>query len=129
MDDDLKLFENYLHEFRPREPRLLHEPMVPVARASGLRRFAAAAVVVLACTATVWFASRGHTGETSRDNIVYEVARHEQLRRISKPSARALARLAVEHPDRLDLIFTQSPRTELPRFDKSGSALSVLAKE
>lgn len=118
-------FEDYLHEFCPKTLRTLPAP----ARVSmKWRRLAAAAVIVLACGASLWFVVRKqpalHRAERREANAI-------GLRTplIQRMPVLMLERVALENPEQLDMILQRASRGSLPSFTSPDSTLRVLAKE
>jgi hypothetical protein len=124
-------FENFLREFKPRRPRALPDAhaSAPATLSTSTCRLAAAAVITAALGASLWFLS-----QNSAQDEAGVIAKNE----VSAPvapiagqvlSAWTLTRLVLEDPTRLDAALASSRGSHLPRFDREGSILRVLAKE
>ena len=119
-------FENYLREFQPRRPAALPREQTP--RAYWTNRLAAAAIVVLALGASVWFLFEPTDG--SRSQITRSRSQSTSPPgRETPPPLVVLTRQAAEDPEHLDALLDSLPQTRLPRFDQNNSALQILAKE
>ena len=122
-------FENYLREFEPRKPRAL--PSSQNLADGGWRRFAAAAILLAACSASVWFAwpSRPVAAPDLGVLSTLPLEALAQQKRPSHPSLIVLTRLAANEPQNFEVTLNEQSRQELPRLDQPSSALRVLAKE
>lgn len=118
-------FEAFLREFDPREPRPLALPA-----SSGLwrRRLLAAAVVILAGSASLWLATR-RASQTKLPPTASSLARPEAAPEVLRLSLPALTHLAQSDPQKLDAVLDADSRRILPGFQEKDSALAVLAKE
>lgn len=117
-------FENYLREFKPRQPRALAAP--PAGGVWAWQRFAAAALIFITCGSAVWFAaSRDEQGfgQNSQQRVA-----PSKLAVAAHPYA-SLQRLALEDPSRFETDVSAASRNILPRFDGPDSTLRVLAKD
>jgi hypothetical protein len=117
-------FENYLREFKPRQPRAL--PEITVSRQWHWQRLAAAAVIVVACGSAIWFTNERHE-QSSLQGLQQRVPSASPA--IRAQSYAALQRLALEDPARFDAALSAASQNILPRFDKQDSTLRVLAKD
>jgi hypothetical protein len=115
--------ENYLREFKPRQPRAL--PELPV-NPWHWRRLAAAAVLALACAASLWFATSRSAVETARLHTAQNLEAYPAMRPLS---AVYLERLALEDPSKFDAALTAASQDTLPSFTGPNSLLAVLAKD
>jgi hypothetical protein len=120
-------FENYLREFRPRQPRAM--PDAPVENAWQWQRLAAAALLAITCGSSVWFtASRYHQSPT-------QISSQPTTRNLASPlaartySRAELRRLAVEDPAKFDAALFAAAQNSLPRFTEPSSLLRVLAQD
>jgi hypothetical protein len=131
MDRNDEQFEDFLREFSPRRPRVLPDARTDGAAifGAGMRRFAAAAVIAIAAGASLLF-----LGQNFREDLDGVIAK-KQLNATGAPVARQdparwiLTQQALENPERLDATLAASRGSHLPRFDREGSTLKVLAKE
>lgn len=126
MEKNDEQFEAFLREFQPREPRPLP---LPAADVMWRRRLLAAAVVILAGSASLWFATR-HAGQTklpAAENS--RVLQPEAVQATPKLSLPALTRLAQSDPRQFDAVLDADSRRTLPDFQEKGSTLASLAKE
>lgn len=122
MNRDDERFENYLREFAPRPPASL--PFASTA-APLWRRFAAAAVIVIAFGASVWFGRRQRP-ESQLDQMTRVLGvKRNGPKRVTLGQLRRL----VNDPNEFDAALANASRQELPDFRESTSALRVLAKE
>jgi len=117
-------FEAFLREFQPPDPRPLPAPASTIL----WRRLAAAAVVLAGC-ASMWFASH-----TAPEGIVLTNQVNLLLVPEDAPGARRLSvvrltQLAQDDPRRLGAVLDAASRQILPGFQGKGSTLAVLAKE
>ena len=117
MGNDDRKFEEYLAEFEPRKPRAL--PLEAVSKQVWLRRFAAAAAIVISLGASMWFARKKHKldgGEV--------VARSSMSAPEAKSQAPSLAlvpltQLALQDPEQLDAQLTAASQTVLPEIGRA----------
>src|SRR5256885_13387106 len=124
MQYDDERFENYLREFKPRQP----QPLPAVSRKKfGLRRLAAAAAVLIAFSAASWFALHNHQRRIAV-RVVSKPGRPLEGSFV-KPKLLQLTRMAVEDPRKLDAELAEESRRILPDFRSKESTLRVLAKE
>ena len=128
-DSGLQDIEEYLGEFAPRRPRRLSAVSVEPSRTLTVRRLAAAAVLLLATAVSIEMASRRAQVSIPRISALPEDLQRGGLGDAEHPAGFALTRLALENPERLGSVLAHSPRAKLPRFDRPGSALRILAKE
>lgn len=131
MDRPEEEFENFLREFAPRRPRALPEarayaPAILVNRA---RRFAAAALIAVAAGVSFWFMSQNPRQDLG--SVFARKGLHAQGAPVARqdPAAWILTRQVLENPARLDATLAAARGSHLPRFDREGSTLKVLAKE
>ncbi|MFI5097453.1 MAG: hypothetical protein ACHQT6_05710 [Candidatus Acidiferrales bacterium] len=124
--DDTDL-EKYLGEFQPRAVRPL-EAARPTAKA-WMRRLAAAAGLAFAVGGGAWLAVHLQKDQDKTSHIV-------EPKKESVPSGVRkrlpmvqLTRLAVEDPDRLDVLLAEAPRKSSSARDEKESMLGTLAKE
>lgn len=119
-------FENYLRDFRPRQPRAL--PEFPAEKSWQRRRLAAAAVVAITCGGAVWF-SASRYGSSSTTATGQAISRPSSASLPAQIFSRAeLQRLALEDPAKFDAaLFAAAPNT-LPRFTEPNSLLRILAE-
>jgi hypothetical protein len=126
MNGDDRKFEEFLREFEPRSPRPL--PSVAVPR-EFWRRFAAAAVILLAAGVAMWMC----IGQLGKKNVPRnaEVGRHIPTAVISVRaiSSTMLTRAALEDRQQFENETDALARSSLPAFDQSDSTLGALAKE
>ena len=120
-------FEKYLGEFQPRRPRALPEPAIH--RQVWPRRIAAAAVITIALSASLWFVRK--KSELSGGEVVAkDAALMPASKLVPQPlSLLPLTQLALEAPEQLDTELTKASRRVLPDFRGKESTLRVLAKE
>ena len=125
MESGDERFEGYLREFEPRRPRAL----TAVGVGFEWRRWAAAAVVVIAAGSSTWYAAhqgraRGSERATTKvsDGMPTEFA-------VERLSILSLTQEALEDPTRLDAELAEQSRRVLPDFRGKDSTLRVLAKE
>jgi hypothetical protein len=122
MNENDRQFEEFLREFKPRQPRAL-----PDDRAIGLhpRRLAAAAVLIVSLGSMAWLAfnnTRQATPQLSSDQLTH---------RQGDPSKLTLmqwTRLAEEDPKALEANLNEASRKSLPGFNDPNSSLRILAK-
>jgi hypothetical protein len=119
--------ENFLREFAPSQPRAL--PDLAAASPWNWQRFAAAAVLTLACGGALWFSQSRHdpgADRTSRQPLTQNsVASPGDL----VMSTVYLQRLALEDPAQFEAALAAASQNTLPRFDGPNSSLCVLAKD
>ena len=131
MDRPEEQFEDFLREFAPRRPRVLPEARadVPVIFVNRGRRFAAAAVIAVAAGVSLWFMSQ-NPGQ-GLGSVFARKGLHALGAPVARqdPAAWILTQQALENPARLDATLAASRGSHLPRFDREGSTLKVLAKE
>lgn len=123
---DEKQFEAFLREFEARQPGPL--PRLSPAAATWPRRILAAAVVILAATTSVWFATR----RIRRNQPQARVVAPQSSVAVPAPPQRSLlqlTRLAQDDPRQFDATLDAASRTLLPGFTEKNSTLAVLAKE
>ncbi len=120
-------FEDYLREFRPRQPRAL--PEVPVENTSQWQRFAAAAILAIACGSSVWFAASRYkqspaqiSSQPTTQSLAFPVT-------ACSYSRAELQRLALEDPAKFDAALFDAAQNSLPSFTQPSSLLSILAKD
>ena len=121
MRDD-EQFENYLREFTPRLPAPLR---VTEPRTLLWRRLAAAAGIVTAFGASIWFGHRKPPEFPFQGLKNQTLGLEEHRGQITLGELRRLA----NDPEELDTALADASRQELPDFRESTSALRVLAKE
>ena len=128
-ENDLRDIEDYLCEFAPHRPRALSGGFSETRRTLTLRRLAAAAVLLLAAGVSIEMVSRRTQASNPRISALPELLQRGGLDDARHPASFALTRLALENPEKLGKVLAHSPRAALPRFDRPGSALHILAKE
>lgn len=120
-------FENYLHNFHPRQPRAL--PQSPAEKTWQWRRLAAAAIVAITCGGAVWFSvSRYKPSSTTaiRQAINLRSSGNLPAQTFSRAE---LQRLALEDPAKFDAALFAAAPNSLPSFTEPTSLLRVLAQD
>jgi hypothetical protein len=120
-------FENFLRDFRPRQPRALSGS--PGERTWQWRRLAAAAAVAITCGGAVWFVSPRVVPPQVQPAQPREVENVSETLVARPASVFGLQRLALENPGKFDAELMAISQTMLPRFSESRSLLRILAKD
>jgi len=124
MDEYDTAFESYVRQFEPQRPgALTHGQTAPFVR---LRRWAAAAIVVMVVGASIWWVRQKPLPTGGGANPSQFGA---QGQAISVLPMMPLTQLALEDPTRLDAKLSEASRSMLPDFQAAHSMLRVLAKE
>jgi hypothetical protein len=126
MDERDERFEEFLRGFQPRMPR-------PLPTAFGPRRpwkwLATAAALILFSGIAAHHLWKKQTLRNAPPVLTAQPTAPPAGNPAQEVSLGRLTRLAMEDPARLDAALTQASRDLLPRFDRTDSTLSVLAKE
>jgi hypothetical protein len=117
-------FESFLHEFAPRDPGPL-----PAGTHAHLWRRLAAAAVILAGGASLWFASHSSREESLPAMQSTRILQPEAASPAPRLSLLELTQLAQSDPKKLASALDADSRRILPGFTGNHSTLSVLAKE
>jgi len=124
MDEYDTAFESYVRQFEPQRPgALTHGQTAPFV---SLRRWAAAAIVVMVVGASIWWVRQKPLPTGGGANPSQFGA---QGQAISVLPMMPLTQLALEDPTRLDAKLSEASRSMLPDFQAAHSTLRVLAKE
>lgn len=143
-DEEQRKFEAYLREFVPQQPAALPaSPVVSQAVPSHWRRYAAAAVLLVAGGASVWLAlhrslSGGAFGRPPAERpgaggvvSTFAGSNNEASpeKNGGKQSVFALTRLALDKPEEFASVLSRQEARTLEQFQGSHSALRALAGE
>jgi hypothetical protein len=124
MQEDNKELERYLNEFRPRAVRPLE--LRPVAHMVWPRRLAAAAVVLLAAGAWLWYAGRG----TKLEQETTKITTQKGSPVVDwKANTIVLTKMALEDPKRFEEQLDEESRRVLPDLRGQHSTLGVFAHD
>ncbi len=128
MDD--KKFEEYLSEFRPREPRALTASDAGFWQRWGARVAVAAVLVLIAAAALIWIRQhvrRSITARVSQPERSVATPRQSATRDIaSEVSLGRLGMLDNRDPAQLDAALAEASRRLLPHVDRPESTLHSL---
>jgi hypothetical protein len=121
MPEDDRELEKYLSNFRPRDVRPLD--LTLVTRTVWLKRLAAAAVVLLAVGAWLWYGGQ----EQERTKIMEP--QKEAPAVVWKANTIVLTKLALEDPNRFEERLDEESRRVLPDLRGQQSTLCVFAND
>jgi hypothetical protein len=124
MDEHDNAFESYLRQFEPQRPGALTH--VQTASFLRLRRWAAAAILVLFLGGSIWIVLRKSLPAGGGANTAQFGA---QGQAVSVLPPLPMTQLALENPTYLDAKLSEASRNMLPDFQEAHSTLRVLAKE
>ena len=125
MPEDDRALEKYLSNFRPRDVRPLDLPTVT--RTVWLKRLAAAAVVLLAMGAWLWYAGREKKLGQVRTNIVEPQKEAPAVE--WKANTLVLTKMALDDPKRFEELLNEESRRVLPDLRGQQSTLVVFAND
>jgi hypothetical protein len=130
MASDDKKFEEYLSEFRPREPRALAASEAGFLRRWGARVAVAAVLTLVAATVLLWMREHVHRQIAARDaEKARSVAARPQSTTRDIASEVSLGRLVMLYnrdPAKLDVALAEASRNLLPDVERPGSTLHSL---
>jgi hypothetical protein len=123
MDKHEEDFEQFLRQFRPRQPRTL--PESPPGMGLSMSAWLMAATMVVICVGGFLLLSRVTPMNVSDGSL--EAARPANV--AEAMTVGRLTRLAVLDPRQLDATLIEASPSLLPDVERSGSTLRVLAKD
>ncbi len=125
MPEDNRELEKYLSNFRPRDVRPLD--LTTVTRTVWLKRLAAAATVLLAASAWLWYAGHEKKLEQERTNIMEPQKQAPVVE--WKANTLVLTKMALEDPKRFEEQLNEESRRVLPDLRGQQSTLGVFAND
>jgi hypothetical protein len=133
MDQNDHELETFLREFTPRQPRAL--PTVPAEIPAHVRdhhrgqRIAAAVLLTIAGSASVWLASRQNASNSFSTVLPTATPSKAGAPEKSFPSLVLLERLALEDPAQFDATMSEASRRILQHVNDSEPVLRTFAKD
>jgi hypothetical protein len=126
MDKHEEDFEQFLRQFRPRQPRILPEALLDPPQRRSLSAWLLAAAMLGICVVgsfLLWRVTPGNVDDGSLEPDARQTSVAEAM------TVGRLMRLATLDPRRLDATLTEASPRLLPDVERNGSTLRVLAKE